>query len=65
MLDAGAAVVIHILLDLRLLLARGRLVDWHLDLGTTNMNNKVIGEKERNEKIVLMNIFLPFPRSLP
>ena len=65
MLDAGAAVVIHILLDLRLLLARGRLVDWHLDLDTTNMNNKVIGEKERNEKIVLMNIFLPFPRSLP
>jgi hypothetical protein len=34
-LHTGAAVVVHKLLDLRLLLARRWLVDWHLDLNKT------------------------------
>ena len=31
MLDASTSVILNVLLDLRLALSVGRLIDWHLD----------------------------------
>ena len=53
MLDPRAAIVVDILLDLRLLLARGRLVDWHLDLKREEFEITILLSRSHKVDILL------------